>query len=241
VSNFAALLRRELGVYFVSPMAYIVLVPLLFFSGLAFHSTLVEVANLYPMDYRGTLQTLAFMNVLMSALVTMRLIAEEKSKGTLETLLTAPVTEAQVVLAKFAASLVLMAYLILPTVGYAVIVSQYGQVDGGAVACGYLGLLLMGAVLYSIGIFISSLCSSQITAGVVTLMVSVLLLFANFFAPQLPESSTARQLLSYVNLTDNFNDFLKGVVDTSRLVYLVSVVGFFLFLTTRVVQSRRWR
>jgi ABC-2 type transport system permease protein len=241
VSNFAALLRRELGVYFVSPMAYIVLVPLLFFSGLTFHSTLVDVANVAPMDYRGTLQMIALMNVLVSALITMRLIAEEKNKGTLEILLTAPVSEAQVVLGKFAAAVVLMAYLILPTVGYAVIVSQYGQVDGGAVACGYFGLLLMGAVLYSIGIFISSLCSSQVTAGVITLMVSLLLLFTNFFAPQLPETSFVRQLLAYVNLLDNFGDFLKGVVDSSRLVYLLSVVGFFLFLTTRVVQSRRWR
>jgi gliding motility-associated transport system permease protein len=240
--NFLALTRRELGVYFVSPMAYIILTALLFISGLAFMSSMQNfVLSQSPVDYQQTLVWVVFVVVLTSPLVTMRLIAEEKSKGTLEIILTAPVSEAAFILAKFASALVLLIYLLVPTVGYILIVSRYGPVDAGAVACGYFGVLLLGAALYSIGLFISSLCSSQITAGVLTFSVSVLFVLANIYMMGLEENSALRQILAYVDFSQNFADFLKGVIDRTRLVYLLSITGFFLFLTTRVVESRRWR
>lgn len=240
--NFLALTRRELGVYFVSPMAYIILTALLFIIGRVFVSSMEGLAsNSLPVDYRMTLQWLMVLVVLTSPLVTMRLIAEEKNKGTLEIILTAPISDAAFVLAKFAASMVLLVYLLAPTVGYIVIISRYGPVDVGAVACGYLGILFVGAVLYSVGLLVSSLCTSQITAGVLTLMVAVLLVMAFLMIPGLEENSPLRPILAYVDLGGNFADFLKGVVDRTRLVYLLSVIGFFLFLTTRVVESRRWR
>jgi len=241
--NFLALTRRELGVYFVSPMAYIILTALLGLSGVVFVGTMKEFAeNQLPVNYQPTIYWLMIMVVLTSALVTMRLIAEEKSKGTLEIILTAPISDAAFVLAKFSASMVLLIYLLFPTVGYLIIISRYGPVDFGAVACGYFGLLMVGAVLYSIGLFISSLCSSQITAGVITLMVAVLLVGAHILmGASLPETSILRPILAYVDLSANFGDFQKGVIDRTRLVYLLSVVAGFLFLTTRVVESRRWR
>jgi ABC-2 type transport system permease protein len=165
----------------------------------------------------------------------MRLIAEEKNKGTLEIILTAPITDAAFVLAKFAAAMVLLVYLLALTVGYIIIVSRYGPVDVGAVICGYLGVLLMGAALYSIGLLISAFCTSQITAGVLTFSVAVLLIMANMYLGRLEENSPLRPVLAYVDFSLNFADFLKGVVDRTRLVYLLSVTGFFLFLTTRVV------
>ncbi|MBI3855020.1 MAG: ABC transporter permease subunit [Planctomycetes bacterium] len=242
MKNFLAMTRRELGVYFVSPMAYIILTALLILSGRIFVSNMADYAsNQLPVDYRNTLQWLVIVVVLTSPLVTMRLIAEEKSKGTLEIILTAPITDAAFVLAKFAAAMVLLVYLLALTVGYILIISRYGPVDAGAVACGYLGLLLVGGVLYSIGLFISSLCSSQITAGVLTFSVAVLLIMANMLVAGLEEKHFLRPILMYVDLANNFGDFLKGVVDRTRLVYLASVIGFFLFLTTRVVESRRWR
>jgi len=240
--NFLALTRRELGVYFVSPMAYIILTALLLFTGRTFVGSMaMRAAAQAPVDYRDTLQFLVIVVILTSPLVTMRLIAEEKSKGTLEIILTAPISDAAFVLAKFVAAMTLLIYLLAPTVGYIVIVSRYGPVDVGAVVCGYLGILLLGAVLYSIGLFISSLCSSQITAGVLTFSVAILLMMASMQMASLDENSALRPILAYVDLTVNFADFLKGVVDRTRLVYLVSVVGFFLFLTTRVLDSRRWR
>jgi ABC-2 type transport system permease protein len=242
MSRFAALVRRELGVYFVSPMAYVILTALLFISGCVFYSSVQScVANRVPGDYQSTLLFIEFVIILTSALVTMRLIAEEKSRGTLEILLTSPVTEAQVVLGKFVATLVFLAFLLLPTLGFAVILGRYGSVDFGQVFCGYLGVMLLGAALYSIGLFISSLCMSQITAGMITFFFVILLVIANLATAFKHESSFWRQFLDFVNLGAIFGDFMKGVIDTSRLVYLVSISGFFLFLTTRLLETRRWR
>jgi ABC-2 type transport system permease protein len=242
VTNFLALVRRELGVYFASPMAYIVLTALVLISGLIFVATVSTAAsNRVPADFSLTLQGVCIIVAVTSALVTMRTVAEEKSRGTIEIVLTAPVTEAQFILAKFAAAMVLLMYLLVLTVGFALILSRYGQVDFGAVACGYLGVLLVGAVAYSLGIFISSLCTSQITAGVVTFALVVLLLMANLGMLFLEETSMWRPVLEALSLADNFGDFLRGVVDTGRLVTLLGIVAFFLFLSVRVVESRRWR
>ena len=242
MKTFLALTRRELGVYFVSPMAYIILTAILVLSGQVFVSTMAAAtAGQEPVDYRSTLQWLMMVVILTTPLVTMRLIAEERKQGTLEIILTAPISDAAFVLAKFAAAMVLLAYLLVLTVGYLVIISRYGPVDAGAAACGYLGLFLVGGVLYSIGLFISSLCSSQITAGVLTFSIAVMLIMATYSLPQVMDTSLIRPFLAYIDLTVNFSDFLKGVVDCTRLVYLLSVIFFFLFLTTRVVESRRWR
>lgn len=242
MKNFLALTRRELGVYFVSPMAYIILTVMLLLAGWLFVTSISFFAtNQLALDYSPTLAAIMVIVVATSALVTMRLIAEEKSKGTLEIILTAPISDATFVLAKFAAAMVLLAYLLILTIGYLVIISRYGKVDYGAVASGYVGVFILGAVMYSVGLFISSLCSSQITAGVITFAVAAILALANLGSLLLPENSSWRPFLAYVDLMQNFGDFLKGVVDRTRLVYLSSIVFFFLFLTTRVVESRRWR
>ena len=242
MSRFAALVRRELGVYFVSPTAYIILTSLLFISGWVFVSSVESfVAGRAPGDYQPTLLFIELIVLLTSALITMRLIAEEKSRGTLEILLTSPVTEAQVVLGKFLATLVFLAFLVVPTLGFAVILARYGSVDFGQVFCGYLGVMLLGAAIYSIGLFISSLCTSQITAGMITFALVILLVIANLAAAFQHEASFWRQLLDFVNLGAIFGDFMKGVIDLTRLVYLLSITGFFLFLTTRILETRRWR
>lgn len=242
MKNFLALTRRELGVYFVSPMAYIILTALLFIAGWIFVTSMGYcAANRLPVEFGPTLLCVMIVVVFSSALVTMRLIAEENSRGTLEIILTAPISDATFVLAKFSAAMVLLAYLLTLTLGYLAIISHYGQIDLGAAAAGYLGVFILGAVMYSIGLFISALCASQITAGVITFTVAVLLALANLLAPQFPENSSWRSLIGTVDLMTNFGDFLKGVIDRARVIYLLSVISFFLFLTTRVVESRRWR
>jgi ABC-2 type transport system permease protein len=240
--SFLAMTRRELGVYFVSPMAYIILTALLAISGGVFYTTMGNAAaQRLPVDFFQTLAFVVYIVVLTAPLVTMRLIAEEKNKGTLEIILTAPISDAAFVLAKFAAAMVLLAYLLVLTLGYLVIISRYGLVDYGAVACGYFGVFLVGAVMYSIGLFVSALCSSQVTAGVITLAVALLLVMAQMLGSVVAEGSFWREVASYVDIPTNFGDFLRGVVDRTRLVYLTTLTVFFLFLTTRVVESRRWR
>ena len=240
--SFLALTRRELGTYFVSPVAYVILTALLFITGTAFSDMVEQTVNkVAPFEYGGTLVVIAWILTITSPLVTMRLVAEEKSRGTIEIALTAPVSDAQWVLAKFAAAVVLLAFLALPTAGFAVIVSRYGQVDAGAVACGYLGVILVGSLAYSIGLFISSLCSNQITAGIITFTVSFILLVTSILLGQVGPSSIWWKLLEHVDLSSSYGDFVRGILDAQRLVYLLSGTAFFLFLSVRVVESRRWR
>jgi len=242
MKTFLALTRRELGVYFISPMAYIILTSLLAIAGAVFYANMARAAeNQLPVDFFQTLAFIVYIIVLTSPLVTMRLIAEEKNKGTLEIMLTAPISDAAFVLAKFAAAMVLLAYLLVLTLGYLVIISRYGLVDYGAVACGYFGVFLVGAVIYSIGLFVSSVSASQVTAGVITLAIALILVMAQMIGSTMAEVSFWSEVLGYIDIPTNFGDFLRGVVDRTRLVYLSSVVAFFLFLTTRVLESRRWR
>lgn len=241
--NFLALARRELGVYFVSPTAYVILTAMLLLSGFVFIKSMeLAAANRLPVDFSTTLSSVSFIIVVSAGLVTMRLIAEEKSRGTLEIALTAPVTETQFVLGKFAATLVLLLGQLAVTGGLVLIISRYGKIDAGAILCGYLGVLLVGGAIYAIGLFISSLCDSQVTAGMITFVVGLLLLAAQFAYedPKL-HSPWILPLLRALALTEHVSDFMRGVVDTGRLVTLACVTGYFLFLTVRVVESRRWR
>lgn len=241
--NFLALARRELGVYFVSPTAYVILTAMLALSGYVFHASMEQAAgNRLPVDFSMTLSSISFVVMVSAALVTMRLIAEEKSRGTLEIALTAPVTEAQFVLGKWAATLVLLLWQLVVTGGYVLIISRYGKIDLGAIVCGYLGVLMVGAAVYAIGLFISSLCVSQVTAGMITFVVSLLLLAVQiaYESPKL-QGTWYLPLLRAFALTEHISDFMRGVVDTGRLVTLASISGLFLFLTVRVVESRRWR
>ena len=240
--NFLALARRELGVYFVSPTAYVILTAMLLLSGYVFLASLEMAAgNRLPVDFSTTLSSISFIVVVSAGLVTMRLIAEEKSRGTLEIALTAPVTETQFVLGKFAATLVLLLWQLAVTAGFVLIISRYGRVDVGAILCGYVGVLLVGAAVYAIGLFISSLCVSQVTAGMITFVVSLLLLAVQVAYENLGQGAWYQPLLRSLALTEHMNDFMRGVVDTGRLVTLACVTGAFLFLTVRVVESRRWR
>ena len=241
MSTLVALVRRELGTYFVSPTAYIILTAMLLVSGLTFMGYLADfAASRVPVDFAPTLGTIVFVVVASTALVTMRLVAEEKSRGTLEIALTAPVTELQFVLSKYLAALALLAWQLLLTGGLVLVVARHGQVDAGAVLCGYAGVLLVGAVTYAIGLFISSLCTSQVTAGMVTFTVTLLLLIAHVLATK-QAGGSLQPVLEAVSLMENFSDFLKGVVDTGRLVTLLSIAVFFVFLSARVLESRRWR
>jgi ABC-2 type transport system permease protein len=242
MSTTLALARRELGVYFVSPMAYVVLTVLLFLSGLAFVGSMATFAeHQMPVNYVTTLWWIVWILIMASPFLTMRLIAEEKSRGTIEIALTAPISDVQFVTTKFLAAVLFLLYLLLPTAGYVVILSQYGEVDLGAVACGYLGVFLVGALALSIGTFISSLCSNQVTSAIIAFKVSLVLFFASYFGGSVSRESAWRDVVQVVDLSANVMDFFKGVLDLGRVVYLVSGIFLFLYLAVRVVGSRRWK
>jgi ABC-2 type transport system permease protein len=246
MTKFVVLVKKELSSYFSSPMAYIILAAFLFISGLFFYSNMMIYNDRgIPADYEDTFHVMLFLTTLVTPLITMRLIAEEKNKGTIESLFTVPVTELQVTLAKFVSATLFYLYLLLPTIVHIVVLGRYADIDTGAIITGYFGLFLFATSLLSIGLFISVLCSNQISAGVITLVVALSLVFIQAATTFIKEEGSAlnqfiRGLLLKMSFIENITPFIKGLLDTRPLLLFLSITGLFLFLTTKVLTLRRW-
>ncbi len=241
-----AILSRELRAYFFSPLAYVVAALLLLVNGAVFW-LIVSYLN----DPRAGIgaplelffgQTVFFWLVLLfvAPVVTMRLLSEERRSGTIEVLMTAPVTAAQVVVGKYLAALVFYLFLWAPTVAYALILSRYSEVDWGPVAAGYVGIVGIGALLLAAGVLASSLSRSQLVAAVLTFAIAGPL-FAIGFLEFLFTGDTLKEVFAYLSLPRHMEDFSRGIVDSRRLVYYVSVSALFLFLAARSLAAKKWR
>ena len=244
--GLAATFGRELRAYFFSPLAYVVLTFFLLVNGYVFWLILSFLND--PRARAGAPlelffgQTIFFWLVLLfvAPVLTMRLLSEERRSGTIEMLMTAPVTETEVVLGKYLAALAYYAFLWLPTLAYVWVVAHYGAVDPGPVASGYLGVLGIGALFLAVGLFASSLAKNQIVAAMVTFALLVVL-FTFGLLENLVAGERAREVFAYLNLWQHMDELSKGIVDTRRLVYYLSLTGFFLFLTGRALEAKRWR
>jgi len=239
-------LNREFRAYFFSPLAYIVAALLLVINGVVFW-LIVSYLN----DPRATIgaplrlffgQTFFFWLVIVfvSAVLTMRLLSEERRSGTIEVLMTAPVTEDQVVIGKFLAALGFYVFLWLPTLAYPILLAYYSEVDWGPVATGYIGIVGIGSLFLATGILASALTRSQLIAAVITFAVLVFMIIVGFLDNLFTDDSW-RQLLGYLNLMQHMDDFGKGVVDTRRLVYYLSATVLLLFLSARALEAKKWR
>lgn len=239
-----ATFRRELRAYLFSPMAYAVLAVLLAFNGIVFAfiaSYLADprVGGGRPLDAFFNLSWLVLW--LSTPLLTMRLLAEERRSGSIEVLMTAPVSETQVVLGKYLAALAFFVVLWLPTLAYAGILEVYSDIDWGTVAAGYLGLFGLGAMLLAVGLFASSLTRSQIVAGLVG-MTAIFVLFIVFgWMEGLATGEAGREVFAYLDALAPLRDYARGIVDTRSLVYYLSSTVFFLFLATRALAANKWR
>jgi ABC-2 type transport system permease protein len=244
------LTRRELASFFLSWIGYVVIAGAAFLTGLSF------VKLLEALQGRATLMpiTEVFLNslflwwvLLFSApIITMRLFALEKHTGTFESLMTAPISDLQVVLAKFTAALVLFLIMWLPLAGCILILRYCAHdatlLDAGTLGGMFVGIFLLGALYMAIGCFASSLTSNQIVAAMTSFAVGLGLFIVGYVSDQLaPGASWAGELLNYVSMTNHMQDFARGAVDSRCVVYYLSLSVFFLFLTYRVVESRRWR
>jgi ABC-2 type transport system permease protein len=169
----------------------------------------------------------------------MRTYAEEKRSGTIELLLTSPLTDLQIVMGKFLGGLVLYGAMLAVTLVHMAILFVYGNPEWRPIATGYLGLILMGACFLSLGLFVSSLTRNQIIAGMVTFAVFLMFWVVNWIATFMGPTSQA--VLNYLSITEHLNDFARGVIDTKHVVYYLSFIAFSLFLTVRAVDSERWR
>jgi len=247
---FGVLLRRELTAFFFSVAGYTIIAAVTLLIGLSFVvliTTLGTDASPMPvteMFYRTYFFWLIVL--LATPVITMRLFALEKSTGTFETLMTAPVGDLQVVAAKFAAAIVFYIVMWLPMVVCLFIVrhftSQARALDAGTIGGMYLGIFLIGCLFLSLGCFASAISRSQMAAAMISLVLGVSLFALGFLAEAIPVvAQWQTQVLSYFGLFEQMHDFARGVVDTRAVIFYASLTLFFLFLTLRAVESRRWR
>lgn len=247
---YLTLTRRELSGYFFSMTGYIIIAAALFLMGLSFVVLLEKLQlepTLMPVTELFYITPFFWLILLLSTpVITMRLFALEKFSGTFETLMTAPVSDREVVLAKFTAALVFYMLMWLPLLGCLLIVRHYtndpSAFDLGAVGSTFLGILLLGCLFLSLGCCASAMTRSQVTAAMISLLFGASLFLLGVLSSQLPlRPSWQTQVLAALSFFEQMHDFARGVIDTRAVVLYLSATLFFLFLTLRIVESRRWK
>jgi len=247
---FLTLMRRELSAYFLSLTGYIIIAAALFMMGFSFVVLLVKLRlEPTPMPITEMFYITQFfwlIVLLATPMITMRLFAAEKATGTFETLMTTPVRDLEVVLAKFFSALVFYAVMWLPLLGCILVVRYYttdpNSLDAGVIATTFLGILLLGCVFLSLGCCASALTRSQVIAAMLSLVLGATLFMLSFLADQFPlQPGWQTQALSFFALGEQMRDFSRGIIDTRAIVFYTTLTFFFLFLTLRVVESRRWK
>ena len=236
--NIATIARRELGAYFNSPIAYVVVAVFLLLSALLFFSALFiqQQADLREL-FDGFWTTLLV--AIVGPAVTMRLLAEERSNDTLELLLTMPVTDWQVVLGKYLAAVGLFAVAMAGMLVFAVSVALIGPLDKGPAAAGFLGLSLAAATYMAVGMMTSSFTKNQIVALLGAVLIGLLLWFTGKAVPFFPPS--VQPLLDWVGMDRHIGNMARGVIDTRDLLYFGTIITSCLLITQATLESRRWR
>ena len=248
--SFLTLARRELAGYFLSLSGYIIIAATTFLVGQGFivliNALRDEVSPLPVTELFFIGQSFWLIMILATPVITMRLFAQERYSGTFETLMTTPVRDLTVVAAKFFAALVFYMVMWLPMLACLFVVQRYarqsGALEPGALGGLYLGILLIGGVFISLGCFASAITRNQTIAAMVTLVLSVSVFALSYLARDAEAVATWQaQVLARFSFFDQMHDFARGIVDTKVVVLYVTVTFFFLFLTLRAVESRRWR
>ena len=252
MNNILAIAHKELKSYFSTPIAYIVIGFFALLFGY-FYYAMVVIFNQQSvqfgaeggaMDINQQLIRPLFLNasvilLFVLPLITMRTYSEEKRSGTIELLLTSPVSDLEIILGKFLGAMTLYAAMLGITLIHMALLFSYGNPEWKVVVTGYIGLLLMGGCFISVGLLISSLTKNQIVSGMVTFAVFLLLWVINWIASF--TGPTTQSVLNYLSITDHFDDFTRGILDTKHLIYYFSVMSFGLFLTSRSVDTERWK
>jgi gliding motility-associated transport system permease protein len=241
MQNILVIAKRELYSYFVSPIAYVAVAVYLVIAGFIFSVGIVGMAQYgAPPSLEGQFSTMVFLLLIFAPPLTMRLLAEEQRVGTLELLLTSPVRDWEVVLGKFFASMAVLLLTVVLTFAYGLMMKIYGDADVGPMAAGYLGLLLAGGALLSIGVLTSSMTQNQVVAAVLGVVI-ILVLWIITGANQFVRDPALTQVLNQLGFFEHTQNFWRGVIDTNDIVYFVSLIALALFLATRILETRRWR
>ena len=247
--------KKEMRLYFTSPIAWVILTIFLFIAGYFFYNifayyTLASMQstmnpqmgrdlNVTDAVLRPLFSNISVILLLLMPLVTMRLFAEERRSGTIELLLTYPVRDGAVLIGKYLAALGLYALMLAFTLVYPAIVLYFARVEWGPLATGYLGLLLMGATFISVGILASSLTENQIVAAVSTFG-ALLMFWVIGWSAEYVGGGWGR-VLSHLSILDHFDTFARGILDTKDVIYYLNFTLVALFLTHRSLEARRWK
>ena len=254
MGNIIAIAQKELKSYFSSPIAYIVIGLWAFLYGWFFINILAffvrqrmqmgqfsgqQAMNVNQQLIRPLLQNVTILDLFLLPMVTMRTYAEEKRSGTIELLLTSPVSDFEIIMGKFLGAMALYTVMLGVTLLHVALLFKFGTPEWKPIVTAYIGLLLLGGCFIALGLLISSLTKNQIVAGMVTfavfLMLWIITWIGSFSGP------TVDKLTQYLSIIDRLDDFNKGVLDTSHLIYYLSFIGFGLFLTAKSVDTERWR
>jgi ABC-2 type transport system permease protein len=252
--NILAIAHKELKAYFSSPIAYIVLGFWALLYGYFFVAILQffvrqsmqmnqfqgpGAMNVNQQLIRPLVQNVTILVLFLMPMVTMRTYAEEKRSGTIELLLTSPITDWQIILGKFLGAMSLYLACLGVTLIHLALLFMYGRPEWKPIVTAYLGLILLGGCFISVGLFISSLTKNQIVAGMVTFAVFLLLWIITWIGSF--SGPTVDRLTQYLSIVQHLDDFGKGVLDTTHIIYYLSFITFGLFLTAKSVDSERWR
>jgi ABC-2 type transport system permease protein len=256
MTNILAIANKELRSYFASPIAYIVIGLFAALYGFFFWAILQYfVAQSMQMGQFGMqgpqsmdvnqqlirplVQNVTILVLFLMPMVTMRTYSEEKRSGTIELLLTSPVSDFQIIMGKFLGAMALYLVMLAVSLIHIAILFIYGHPEWKPILTAYLGLVLLGGCFISLGLFISSLTKNQIVAGIVTFAVFLFLWIITWIGSF--SGPTVDKLTTYVSIIDHLDDFGKGVIDTTHVIYYLSFMTFGLFLTAKSVDSERWR
>jgi ABC-2 type transport system permease protein len=240
MKNVSAIFAREIKSYFTSPIAYVLLIVFSLLTGF-FFAAYFNWATRYAGEatLRSIFQNISITMIFVAPLITMRLFAEEKRSGTIELLMTSPVTDIEVVIGKFLASLALFTLMLVSTILCPFFLMFYARPDLSPMLVGYFGLFLLGASFLSLGIAASSITNNQIVAALISFVFLLGLWTIGWMSSAV--GSTISKIFSYVSLVEHFEDFSKGIIDTKHVVYYVGFSCFCLFLSVKMVQSSRWK
>ncbi len=246
---FFTLTRRELAGFLASIAGYVIIAIAVFLMGMSFSILMTKLQRATPMPIVELFYMTPFfwlILILSIPVITMRLFALEKFTGTYETLMTTPVGDWQVVMAKFTASILFFLIMWLPLIGCIYLLGRYSNdpaaFNWASIGSTYLGIFLVGSLLISAGTLASALTRSQIVAAIMSLAFTVSLFLLSFAGEKMNATTDwINEALRHVAMVDHMQDFARGIVDSRHVAFYVTSTFFFLFLTYRVVQSRRWK
>ena len=246
--------RKELNSYFASPIAYLLMAFFgLIFGFVMFNATRDFIRFSFQMQFQGggapmsindqiitpLLGFASTITLFLVPMITMRLFAEEKRSGTMELLLTSPVSDLQIIIGKWLGAMLLFLCILAMSMINLALLFAWGKPDLRPVLVAYLGLLLQGGCLLAIGAFISTTTKNQIIAGGVTFFVCLMLWLLNWFTAN--DTGATSQVINYLSIVTHFDNFSKGVIESKDVIFYLSMIFFPLFITSRAMESMRWR